>query len=48
MLFVMQKMTFRELERHELEQMKFNAFKVYDELTSRINSAAMLSGFMKS
>ena len=44
----MQKMTFEELERHELEKMKLNAFKACSELTSRINSARMLDRFMKS
>ena len=37
----MQKITFEK-------QMKFNAFKVYDELSSRIDSAPTLNGFMKS
>ena len=37
----MQKMTLEEPERHELKRMKFDAFKVCDELTSR-NDAAPL------
>ena len=37
-----------ELERHELERMKFNAFKVCDELTSRMDGAPKLNGFIKS
>ena len=41
-------MTLEELERNKLERMKFNAFKVYNELTSRIDDAPMLNGFMKS
>ena len=44
----MQKMTFVELERQELERMKFNAFKVREELTSTVDGARMLNGFMKS
>ena len=44
----MLKITFEELERHELERMKFNAFKVFDELTSRLDGAPMLNRFMKS
>ena len=39
-------MTFGELEGHGLERMKFNAFKVCDELTSWIDGAPMLNGFM--
>ena len=35
----MQKIMFGELERHGLERMKFNAFKVRDEFTSRIDGA---------
>ena len=44
----MHKMTFEELEHHWLKRMKFNTFKVCDELTSRIDGVPMLSGFMKS
>ena len=44
----MQKIMFGELERHGLERMKFNAFKVRDEFTSRIDGAPMLNGFMRS
>ena len=40
-------MTFEEPERHELERMKFNAFKVCDELTSKVDGAPMLNWFMK-
>ena len=41
----MQKMTFEELERHELEPMESSTFRVCDELTSRIDGASMLNGF---
>ena len=44
----MQKMTFEELERHELEKMKLNTCKACSELTSRINIARMLDRCMKS
>ena len=44
----MQKMTFEELEPYELERMKLNAFQVCNELTSRIDGAPILNGFMKS
>ena len=43
-----QKMTFENLESLELEPMKFNAFKVCSELTSRMDGVPMLNGFMKS
>lgn len=48
MEFEMQKMTFEELEPYELERMKLNAFQVCNELTSRIDGAPILNGFMKS
>ena len=41
-------MTFENLESLELEPMKFNAFKVCSELTSRMDGVPMLNGFMKS
>ena len=44
----MQKMTFEELEPHELERMKLNAFQVCSELTSRTDGAPIFNGFMKS
>ena len=37
-----------ELERHGLERLKFNAFKIRDEFTSRIDGAPMLNGLMRS
>ena len=39
---------FGELERHGLERLKFNAFKIRDEFTSRIDGAPMLNGLMRS
>ena len=39
---------FGELERHGLERLKFNAFKIRDEVTSRIDGAPMLNGLMRS
>ena len=44
----MQKITFGELQRHGLERMKFSAFKVCHDRTSRIDAAPMLNGFMRS
>ena len=44
----MQKMTFEELQRPELKRMKFNALKVCNELTSRMDGIPMLNGFVKS
>ena len=44
----MQKRKFEELERHELEGMQFSAFKVCNELASKMNGTPMLNGFMKS
>ena len=44
----MQKMTFEELESHELEPMKSSTFRVCDELTSRIGGVPILNGFLKS
>ena len=44
----MQKMTSEKPELHELERMKFNAFKVCDEVTSTIDNAPRLNEFMKS
>ena len=44
----MQKIRFGELQRHGLERMKFSAFKVCHERTSRIDAAPMLNGFMRS
>lgn len=44
----MQKIMFGELERHGLERLKFNAFKIRDEFTSRIDGAPMLNGLMRS
>ena len=41
-------MTFEELEHHELERMKINAFKACDGLTNRMVGAPMLNGFLKS
>ena len=41
-------MAFEEHEYHELELMKFNAFKVYNELTSRMDVVPKPNGFMKS
>ena len=43
----MQKITFEELENHELEQIKFIAFKLCNEIASRIDAAIMLNGFIK-
>ena len=43
-----QKMPYAELESHELDRMKFNAFKVCDELTMRIDGAPAPNGFMKA
>ena len=42
------KMSYAELESHELDRMKFNAFKVCDELTLRIGGAPAPNGFMKA
>eukprot|EP00794_Sanderia_malayensis_P004304 gene4304-4873_t len=42
------KMSCAELESYELERMKFNAFKVCDDLTLRIDGAPAPNGFMKS
>ena len=44
----MQKIMFGELERHGLERLKFNAFKIRDEFSSRIDGAPMLNGLMRS
>ena len=44
----MQKIKFEELERHELERMKCNTFKVSDELTRKIGDASILNRFTKS
>ena len=44
----MQKRKFEELECHELERMQFNAFKVCNELASKMNGTPILNGFMKS
>ena len=44
----MQKRKFEELERQELERMQFNAFKVFNELASKMNGTPILNGFMKS
>ena len=44
----MQKIMFGELERHGLERLKFNAFKIRDEFTSRIDGAPMLNGLVRS
>ena len=41
-------MAFEEHECHKLELMKFNAFKVCNELTSRMDVAPKPNGFMKS
>lgn len=41
------KITFEVLQRHELERMKCFAFKVCDELTSRMDGAPMLNGCIK-
>ena len=41
-------MTLEELEDSEHNRMKFNAFKVCDELTDRINGAPAPGGFMKA
>ena len=39
-------MMFEELERHELERVKFSAFKVCDEFTSRIDGVPKLNELM--
>ena len=44
----LQKMSYAELESHELDRMKFNAFKVCDELNMRIDGAPAPNGFMKA
>ena len=41
-------MTFEELQCHELERMKFNAIQVCNKLTSRMDGAPVLNGFIKS
>lgn len=41
-------MSFEELENSELERMKFNAFKVCDELTFLIEAAPAPGGYMKA
>ena len=41
-------MTYEELEHNELERMKYNAFKVCDELSLRIDGAAGPNNYMKA
>lgn len=41
-------MTIEDLEKHELERMEYNSFKVCDELTLRMDGAPAPGGFMKA
>ena len=44
----LQAITLENIEKHELNRMKYNAFEVCNELTTRIDGAVMPDGFMKA